>query len=387
MREIVMPRLSESMSEGLVVGWLRETGDEVRRGEDLVEIETDKATVTYQAESAGRLEIIAGAGETHPVGAPIARIGAAVAAPDVRLKASPLARRLARDNNIDLAALNGTGPGGRIVRADVEAATPPADGRAASVTVTGVEPEPPRTAKVTAEPGVRGAVTVVEPTTSQRTAAARMVEAKRTIPEFTATTEIDMGGCAELRARIAAITGAAPTYNAMVVKAVALALREHPRVNAAYLDDAYHLYGRVNVGIAVAADNALLVPTVFDADTRALPDIDRATSALAERARDGLLTPADLDGGTFTVSNLGMYGLSEFTAVINPPQAAILAVGAVEERPCVRDGVLVAGRVLRATLTADHRILGGADAAAFLARLRELLTEPLTLLLGGRSDP
>ncbi|MCI2415936.1 2-oxo acid dehydrogenase subunit E2 [Saccharopolyspora sp. K220] len=360
---MLMPRLSESMRDGVIVGWLRESGDQVRPGDDLVEIETDKATVTYQAELAGRLEILAGAGETRAVGAPIARIEAATA--DVRLKSSPLARRLARDKNIDLAAINGTGPGGRIVRADVEAATPSAS----------------------AEQDARGAVTVVEPTTGQRTVAARMVEAKRTIPEFTVTTEIGMDACAELRDRIATVTGEAPTYNAMVVKAVALALRAHPRVNAAYLDDTFHLYGRVNVGIAVAAEDALLVPTVFDADTRTLTDIDRAAHTLAQRARTGLLTPAELDGGTFTVSNLGMYGVSEFTAVINPPQAAILAVGAVEERACARDGVLAVGRVLRATLTADHRILNGADAAAFLARVRELLTEPLALLLGGRSDP
>lgn len=364
--EMLMPRLSESMADGVIVRWLREPGTRVEQGEDLVEIETDKATVTCEAESTGLLQILAGPGDTLAVGVPIARIGAP-ATPDVRFKASPLARRLARENGVDLVAVRGSGPGGRIVRADVLA-------EARQSGETGGEP-------AHAPGGARGAVTVVEATPAQQTIAERMTEAKRTIPEFVLGADIDMEACAELRARIEAATGAAPTYNDMVVKAVALALRDHPRANGAYREGSFHLYGRVNIGIAVATEDALLVPTVFDADTRTLTDIASTTRSLAERVRDGRITPAELDGGTFTVSNLGAYCVDEFTAVINPPQAAILALGAVARRPRIRDGELSRGRTLRATLTCDHRILNGADAAGLLSRVAELLAEPLTLLL------
>jgi pyruvate dehydrogenase E2 component (dihydrolipoamide acetyltransferase) len=215
-----------------------------------------------------------------------------------------------------------------------------------------------------------------------------MAESKATIPDFTLTADIDVERCVELRAELKRLShDDAPTYNDMVVKACALALREHPRANGSYRDGRFELHSRVNVGIAVAvasgepAGGALVVPTVFDADTKALGEIARETRALAKRVREATITPPELGGGTFTVSNLGMYGISSFTAIVNPPQAAILAVGAVSPRAIVRDGQIVARNTLSVTLACDHRILYGADAALFLARIRELLEEPAALTL------
>jgi pyruvate dehydrogenase E2 component (dihydrolipoamide acetyltransferase) len=233
-----------------------------------------------------------------------------------------------------------------------------------------------------------------------------MAESKATIPDFTLTADIDMERCVDLRAELkrlsragdgqnkaAVPTGdgrdraAAPTYNDMIVKACALALRDYPRANGSYRDGRFELHSRVNVGVAVAsgaedpAGGALVVPTVFDADTKALGEIARETRALAGRVRNGSITPPELSGGTFTVSNLGMYGIRQFTAIVNPPQAAILAVGAVAPRAIVRKKKLVARQTMSVTLACDHRILYGADAALFLARIRELLEEPAALTL------
>jgi pyruvate dehydrogenase E2 component (dihydrolipoamide acetyltransferase) len=426
-----MPRLSDSMEEGTVLKWLKAPGDEVRRGDDLVEIETDKATMTFQADADGRLEIIAGEGDTLPIGAPIARLGGdgaaaggAVAAPPVaapavavqgtppivatpaapavdgappvaatpgapaggaaRIRASPIARRIAGERGVDLATVAGTGPGGRIVRADVEghaSADQPAPvvvtEPAAVEAAPAAAPMPP-----TATGGAKGSVTVQEPTRAQQVVARRMSSSKATVPEFTLTAEIDMGRCVELRARLRAIAGDEPvcSYNDIVVKACGVALREHPRANGSWRDGRFELYSRVNVGVAVAGDGVLVVPTVLDADVRPLAEIAAETRRLAQRVRDGVVTPPELAGATFTVSNLGMFGVRSFTAVINPPQAAILAVGAVTARPLVRDGAVVAGHAMDVTLACDHRILYGADAARFLARVRELLEEPLALL-------
>jgi pyruvate dehydrogenase E2 component (dihydrolipoamide acetyltransferase) len=250
--------------------------------------------------------------------------------------------------------------------------------------------------------GAKGKTTSVELSRTQRTIARRMAESKATIPDFTLTVDVDMEACVELRAELKRLShpgtdggsaarggggGVAPTYNDMIVKACALALREHPRANGSYRDGRFELHSRVNVGVAVAVASddptagALVVPTVFDADTKALGEIARETRALAERVRDGSITPPELSGGTFTVSNLGMYGIANFTAIVNPPQAAILAVGAVEQHAVVRDGEIVARHTMSVTLACDHRILYGADAALVLARVRELLEEPAALTL------
>jgi pyruvate dehydrogenase E2 component (dihydrolipoamide acetyltransferase) len=253
----------------------------------------------------------------------------------------------------------------------------------------------------------KGEVTVVELSRTQQTIARRMAESKATIPDFTLQAEVDMELCVALRAELKGLVAqqpasrqektlaadgapgeahpdpaeATPTYNDMVVKACALALREHPRANGSYRDGRAQVYSRVNVGVAVAAEGALVVPTVFDADEKSLGEIARETRALAERVRAGTITPPELGGGTFTVSNLGMYGVKSFTAIINPPQAGILSVGALAPRAVVHDGELVARNTMTLTLACDHRILYGAEAAQFLARIRELLEAPAALTL------
>jgi pyruvate dehydrogenase E2 component (dihydrolipoamide acetyltransferase) len=208
-----------------------------------------------------------------------------------------------------------------------------------------------------------------------------MVQSRATVPEFELEVEIDMGACLELRSQLADHADPPPSINDMVIKACGLSLAGHPRVNGSYRDGAFELHDDVNIGFAVAAPDALLVPVIRDADSKTLMQIAREARALAAQARDGGITPAELSGATFTVSNLGMYGINRFSAVINPPQAAILAVGAVQERPVVRDGQLAVGKTMSATLASDHRILYGADAAAFLAELRERLQAPIGLLV------
>jgi pyruvate dehydrogenase E2 component (dihydrolipoamide acetyltransferase) len=276
-----------------------------------------------------------------------------------------------------LEKLRGSGPGGRIVKADVEKAD------AQPTEVTGLEPvtkptsvESPETAK--------GQTTYEDLSKLQSTISRRMAESKATAPHFYLEAEVDMRRLVEARTQIKA--GAkegdvVPSFNDMVVKACALALREHPRANGAYRDGRFELYSRVNVGVAVAARDALVVPTVFDADQKNLRQIATDSRALAQRVRDGQITPPELSGATFTVSNLGMFGIDSFAAVINPPQAAILAVGAITEQPVVRDGEIGTAHLMRVNLACDHRILYGAPAAEFLARVRALLEEPLALAL------
>jgi pyruvate dehydrogenase E2 component (dihydrolipoamide acetyltransferase) len=430
--EIVMPRLSDSMEEGTILKWLKADGDEVARGEPLAEIETDKATLTYESDAGGVLTIVAPAGETLPIGSVIARLdgasnggsatpaaapearretapepepaastppppppppepaaaqapAASAAAPPDRVKASPIARRLARERGVHLHAVNGTGPGGRIVKADVERAEPgaappsaPAAAPAAEAAPAPAPAAPPPSAPTETGTG-KGEVTIQELTRTQQLIARRMAESKATVPEFTLRSEVDMEACVQLRTELKLLGDDVPSYNDMVVKACAVALREYPRANGSYRDGRFELHSRVNVGVAVAAPEALVVPTVFDADRKSLREIARETRAVAERVRAGTVTPPELSGGTFTVSNLGMFGVTDFTAVINPPQAAILAVGALAQRPVVRDGELVARHTMGVTLVCDHRILYGADAAQFLARIRALLEQPLAL--------
>jgi pyruvate dehydrogenase E2 component (dihydrolipoamide acetyltransferase) len=264
---------------------------------------------------------------------------------------------------VDLAALAGSGPAGRVVKRDVEAA-----GVAA--------PEMTET--------VKGAVEVVELTRLQQVVARRMAEAKATAPHFYLTSEVDMGAAVAARGRIKEMSAegeVVPSFNDMVVKACAIALRKFPRANGSYRDGRFELYSRVNVGIAVAAEDALVVPTIFDADRKGLREIAVEARALAGRVRDGSITPPELSGGTFSVSNLGMYGISSFAAIVDSPQAGILAVGEIADRPVVRDGGIVPGKVMEMTLSCDHRVLYGADGAEFLAAVKALLEEPLGLAL------
>ncbi len=413
--EIVMPRLSDSMEEGTILQWFVAEGAEVKEGEPLVEVETDKASVTYEAESDGTvLSIAAPEGSTVAVGAVIAVIGAAgesapaaavaavatpVHAPAVlsgsaaafppavapgppagnggRVKASPLARRIAAQSGIDLAALTGSGPGGRVIRADVErlgdSPTPSPVRDVAASSAVGMAP---------AAGMAKGESSVQQLTRTQQLVARRMAESRATVPDFELRCEVDMSNTVALREQLRDFHDPLPSFNDFIVRAVALCLREFPGVNASYRDATIERHSRVNVGIAVASEDSLVVPTIFDADVKALTEIAAEARALAQRVRDGSISPAELSGGTFTVSNLGMYGIDSFSAVINPPQAAILAVGSLKPRPVVDEsGAIVARETVHLTLAADHRILYGADGARFLARVRERLEKPASLLL------
>jgi pyruvate dehydrogenase E2 component (dihydrolipoyllysine-residue acetyltransferase) len=448
MPDIVMPRLSDSMEEGTILQWLKQVGDDVAIGDELVEIETDKANMAYESDTAGTLaEILVQEGETVAIGTPIARVGVSgegskrsaagpVAAGDPpppavakassgvgpptappadgrsepteaptaeattptesetpadgdghRPKASPLARRIAKERGLDLSQLQGSGPGGRIVKADVESASSAGDA-VAGVPHSGRRGAPEHMGEAAAAgpaaETAKGQTSYEDLSKLQATIARRMAESKATAPHFYLRAEVDMSLAVEGRARLKAAAGegsVVPSFNDMVVKACALALREQPRANGAYRDGRFELYSRVNVGVAVAARDALVVPTVFDADRKGLRQIATESRALAQRVRDGEITPPELSGATFTVSNLGMYGIDSFSAVINPPQAAILAVGAIVERPVVRDGEIATAHLMPVDLACDHRVLYGAQGAEFLARIKTLLEEPLSLAL------
>ncbi len=450
--EIVMPRLSDSMEEGTILRWLTVDGERVVRGQELVEIETDKASMTYESDRDGVLQILVAEGESVAVGVAIARVGAGTAAaeqagpvatpappappapvpavaayetdqgadsgasipgsgshgiyagpsqaaangaartsdpPHGKVLATPLARRAARVHEIELAAVAGSGPRGRVLRADVLSAAgiaaPPRERTAAAprAAVTTERAADARPSAAGHDSGMaKGDTRRVEPTRAQRLIARRMAEAKATIPEFQVQTEAAMDTAIAFRAELKEILEAeAPSLNDLVVKACALALRGHERANGSYIDGAFELHERVNVGVAVAAEDALVVPVVQDADKKALGQIARETRRLAERVRLGQITPPELSGATFTVSNLGMYGMTQIVPVINPPQAAILGVGAIREVLARVDGEVVERRMTTLTLSCDHRILYGADAALFLAEIKQLLQAPLRLSL------
>ncbi len=423
--EIVMPRLSDSMEQGTILRWLIADGEHVARGQELVEIETDKASMTYESDRDGVLEIVASEGTTVDVGVAIALVGARADAADsppeptravhsngsapsadapsrppvehaqerehepdgATILATPLARRAARVHDIELTGISGSGPRGRVLRADVLSAAgiaPPVRKSVAAGPRVATSAERTAEAEPTAPAGgtAKGATRRVEPTRTQRLIARRMAESKATIPEFQVQTDAAMDAAIAFRAELKGILeGDAPSLNDLVVKACALALRGHERANGSYLDGAFELHERVNVGVAVAAEDALVVPVVQDADRKALGQIARETRRLAERVRLGQITPPELSGGTFTVSNLGMYGMTQIVAVINPPQAAILGVGAIRETLARVDGEIAERHLMTLTLSCDHRILYGADAALFLAEIRGLLEAPLQLAL------
>jgi len=390
--EVRMPRLSDSMEEGTIVRWLVAAGDAVAAGDPLVEIETDKATMEYEAEAAGTLQILAVEGATVALGEAIARLlpdgaGPAPAREDEqpprderppRVLATPVARRMASDLGIDLAHVTATGRRGQIMKADVEAAA------ASHRNGTAREParaEPERAEPERAEPPRAESEPEREQLTrTQRTIARRMAESRAVVPDIELVVDIDMGACLALRAQLSEHHSPAPSVNDLVIKACALALRQHPRVNGSYADEAFVLHERVNVGFAVAAPDTLLVPVVTDADRRPVTEIAAVTRELAVKAREGRIAPPDVAGATFTVSNLGMFGVDRFTAIINTPQAAILAVGAATARAVARDGAVTTAVMMTATLAADHRILYGADAARFLTDVRDRLQAPIGLL-------
>jgi pyruvate dehydrogenase E2 component (dihydrolipoamide acetyltransferase) len=410
MPDVIMPRLSDTMTEGILVQWLKQEGEPVQRGEVLAEIETDKATMELEAYDSGVLtRIIAAPGSTVPIGQPIAVIGeqSAVAvvpaAADVPLavtpslsaadgvaataepapwreppatstvRTSPLARQLARNHGLDIAGIPGTGPGGRVVRADVETAIAASSGTA-----------PVASAQVHSAP-----VALAEPadeqvalTSIRRISAQRLTESAAA-PHFYLTSVVNAEPLLAVRTQLneqLSDSGAKVSVTDLLVRACAVALKTHPQVNASWGGDHLVRHARINIGVAVALEDGLIVPVIRDADRKRLSEIAAEAHALAERARAGKLTPDEFSHGTFTISNLGMFGIDHFTAVINPPEAAILAVGAAREEAVVRDGQLVVGTTMKLTLSIDHRVLDGATAAGFLQDLVGLVERPLRIL-------
>ncbi|MCK2037215.1 2-oxo acid dehydrogenase subunit E2 [Microbacterium sp. SSW1-49] len=408
MIDILMPRLSDTMTEGAIAAWHKKPGDAVSPGEVLVEIETDKALMEQEAYDAGVLvEILVAEGENVAIGTPIARLDdgrgevapppratdaapASAAAPTPapapaltpapaptpldaeRRAATPLVRRLARERGLDLSEVSGTGPGGRIVRADLDAARAAGAGeRTADPSAT---PPDPRESVVVPFDAVRQAI------------ASRLTTSATTVPSFTATASADVGDLLSLRAQIndaGAEAGAKVSVNDLIVRAAALALRQHPEINASYSPEGRGqtlLHSRIHVGIAVASPAGLVVPVLRDADRAAVSTVAAMTRELIAKAADRTLTTAEMSEGTFTISNLGMFGIEHFTAIINPPQGAILAVGGIRDELALIDGDVSTRKRMRVTLTADHRIIDGAAAARFLSTLVALLEHPMRIV-------
>jgi len=400
--QVTLPRLGQGMETGTIVRWLKSEGENVEKGDPLYELDTEKVTQEVEAEASGvLLKILAGEGEEIEVGKAIAVIGqegeeipAAVAeapneepqaeaepapapepetAPEPeqrvestnggRVKASPLARRIARERGVELSSLRGTGPEGRIVAEDVERA-------AASGAVSAPAPA--------AAPVPTGEVEVVKLNQMRKTIARRMTEAWEA-PAFQIAMSADMSASIRLREALLARVqegGVRPTYSDILTKVVALALLRHRDMNAHFAGDSVELFPTANIGIAVAIPHGLVVPVIPNCEARSIPEIAAARADLVERTRGGKLRSEDLEGGTFTISNLGMYGVERFTAVLNPPQAGILAVGAIEERAVVVDGDFEIQPRMDLTLTVDHRSVDGATASEFLATVKSFLEEP-----------
>ncbi len=422
MSEVNMPRLSDTMQEGTIARWLKKLGDEIKKGDTLAEIETDKATMDLEAYEEGTLQkILVQEGETVPIGQAVALIGSgaadqtqaqtetsdaktgangAAAAPTKTaslpskeantqstergtIKASPLARRIAEEHNIDLQQIQGTGPGGRIVRDDLEdflehrssapstsAPTPVASAQEVPIPVA--QPSaPPADADVSKLSRVRLLI------------ARRLTESKQTIPHFYVSSEIDMTDTLLLRQTFNATAGeegVKVTVNDLIVKACALALEKFPEVNSTIKEEQLIRYKHINVGIAVDVPSGLVVPIIRDTNNKGVRSIAREAKALIAKARENKLAPVDLEGGTFSVSNLGMMDVSEFIAVINPPQSAILAIASTKKQFVPIDGQPVIRDLMTVTMSADHRILYGATVARFLQEVKRLLQNPYSLL-------
>lgn len=429
MGEITMPRLSDTMSEGAVGRWLKKPGDQVEVGEIIAEIETDKATMELEAFEKGTFQkIVVAEGQTVPIGEVIAYIGdgpvedapvakappasaappaaPAKAAPTVapvavssggsdengRVLASPVARRIASELGIDLHLVEGTGPGGRIVKENVEAYAATMSGTksapVAPAAVPATPPTPAPVAPVATTPKAPASATVTPMSRMRKAIARAMTEAKPGIPHIYVSMEIDMDAVMALREQLNG-AGAAPvklSVNDLVVKAVAKTLKAIPAVNTSFVvgedgQPAIAHHAAINVSVAVALDDGLIAPVIKDADTKSVGTISAEIRALANNAREGKIKQNEIEGATFQVTNLGMFGVSEFGSIITTPQAASLAVGAVRKIPVVRDDAIVVGQVMTVTLSADHRVVDGAVAAQFLQQLKALLEAPLSILV------
>ncbi|MCA9655671.1 MAG: 2-oxo acid dehydrogenase subunit E2 [Myxococcales bacterium] len=428
---VELPRLSDTMEEGVIASWHVKKGDKVKRGQVIAEIETDKATMEFESFDAGEvLELLVPEGEVMPIGTPIAVLGkagedvqAALAArggegkapqgaaphdggahaeasdeavegsrsqqgdapaaapaeaspgrvPD-RIAASPVARRLAREHGVDLTAITGSGPHGRIVKSDVEAAA--AGGVTASPTVVAASDE----ADERGRPFVRRPDEPQKLSQMRKAIARRMGQANAEIPHFYLTAVVDMDAAVGLREQLKAVLPVKVSYNDLVLLAAARALVTHPEVNAYWDGQTIVRRGNVHLGMAVAVDEGLIVPVIRYADQKGLLEIAEQARDLGLRGRDKQLRPEEMSGSTFTVSNLGMFGIDQFAAVINPGEGAILAVGAIADTVVPKGGELVVGKRMKMTLACDHRAMDGASGAKFLATMRDLLEKPLAML-------
>lgn len=425
MAEVVyMPKLSDTMTEGVVAAWTKNVGDAVKSGEVLAEIETDKATMEFESFYDGVLlhigvetgkaapvnsilAVIGEAGEdisgvlanaaagapgataaaapapvSEPVAAPVAAspaapspapVSAPVAAPVVannsseRVFASPLAKKLAAERGIAIEAVAGTGENGRIVKRDVDHYVP----YTPAANVPSYTAAPSGTVSFTDEPISQ----------MRKTIARRLAESKFTAPHFYLTLDIDMDAAIATRKSLNSLDGVKVSFNDMVVKSVAMALRKHPAVNSAWMGDFIRRNEHVNIGVAVAVEDGLLVPVVRFADGKGLTQISAEVREYAQKAKDKKLQPADWEGNTFTISNLGMFGIESFTAIVNPPDACILAIGGIKEVPVVKNGQVVPGNVMKVTLSCDHRVVDGASGAAFLQTFKTYMEQPAAMLL------
>jgi len=428
--QILMPALSPTMTEGKLAKWLVKEGDEVSSGDIIAEIETDKATMELEAVDEGKIGKILidegtdGVEVNKPIGVLLEEgedegdIKAEAAAPTPkaekkqepkveapaappkeeapkakadskpsessgdRVFASPLAKRIAANAGVDLGSIKGTGPNGRIVKADVEEAmsSGASNKKDAPSQVSGVAPTSSAAADV---PDFGQVYTEVENSNVRKIIARRLLEAKQSIPHFYLTVDCELDALLKLRKELNGREGVdyKLSVNDFIIKASAMAMRKVPMVNATWTDEAVRLYDNVDVSVAVATDGGLITPIIRNADQKGLSTISNEMKDLAERARDNKLKPEEFQGGGFSISNLGMFGIKEFSAIINPPQSAILAVGAGEQRPIVKDGALAVATVMSCTLSCDHRVVDGAVGAEFLAALKPLIEDPLSLLL------
>lgn len=411
MAEVIrMPKMSDTMTEGVIVEWLKKVGDTVKSGDILAEVETDKATMELENYVKGTLlHIGIQKGQAVPVdgiiaivgepgedisallagGAPAAKteapkeeakaeapavvtnnVTAPVAQPvvtsndDSRLKASPLARKMAEERGIDIQRIHGSGDNGRIVKRDVENYKESAASVPAAAAYTGVE-------SFSEEPVSQ----------MRKTIARRLAESKFTAPHFYLTMEINMDKAVEARTAMNSYSPVKLSYNDMVIKAAAIALRQHPQVNSSWMGEKIRHNNHIHVGVAVAVDEGLLVPVVRFADNKSLSQISAEVKELADKAKNKKLQPAEWEGNTFSISNLGMYGIEEFTAIINPPNACILAVGSMKETVIVENGQMRPGHVMKVTLSCDHRVVDGVVGSKFLQTFKNLLEEPVRLLV------
>ncbi|HET7479151.1 MAG TPA: dihydrolipoamide acetyltransferase family protein [Rubrobacteraceae bacterium] len=444
MPEVIMPKMGDAMEEGTLLKWLKSEGDEVSEGDAIAEIETDKVTMELEAEDAGTLaELIASEGQEVPVGEAIAFIqgegeeapersggGSAEAAEEEggeakaetatqteappeggdaradgkgdgrangQFRASPIVRRLADENDLDLSKIDGSGPAGRIVERDVRAAMESGSakrdgGEAGAAAADGAaEAQPQQAAQAgfqaqkLPEPTGAPGTTMVEPTKMQRIIGDRMTEAKQHIPHFYATVEVQMDAAMALRKQLNAqleADGIKLSVNDFVMKACAVALRNYPNLNALYTSKGIELHETVNMAMAVALDAGLITPVIKNIESKGLATISRESKDLATRAREGGLKPDEYQGGTITVSNMGMFGVDSFTAIINPPQASIIAVSSIVKRPSYdENGEIVPASFMKLTLSADHRIANGRDGALYMSEVKKTLENPVLLMV------